>query len=129
MHYGASAYSLSGEADMMTEIFQNGPVESAFSVYEDFLSYKSGVYQQVSGDFLGGHVRNLIPPTPNSFSLLRPSESSDGALKMVPHTGSAPTAGMPTGETKDTLRSSEDEMNVELKTKPMLVSLPIKLII
>lgn len=26
----------------MTELYKNGPVEAAFSVYEDFLQYKSG---------------------------------------------------------------------------------------
>jgi len=27
-----------------SEIYTNGPVETAFSVYEDFMNYKSGVY-------------------------------------------------------------------------------------
>jgi len=34
----------------MTEIYTNGPVEGAFTVYSDFMSYKSGVYRHVSGD-------------------------------------------------------------------------------
>ena len=34
---------------------KNGPVEAAFSVYADFLAYKSGVYQHTGGSFLGGH--------------------------------------------------------------------------
>lgn len=38
----------------------NGPVEAAFSVYEDFLTYKSGVYQHTTGDFLGGHGKFSI---------------------------------------------------------------------
>jgi cathepsin B len=37
---------------IQTEIMTNGPVEAAFSVYEDFLAYKSGVYKYTSGDFL-----------------------------------------------------------------------------
>jgi len=40
----------------MNEIFKNGPVETAFTVYEDFLTYKSGVYQHVTGAALGGHA-------------------------------------------------------------------------
>jgi len=44
----------------MTEIFTNGPVEGAFTVYEDFLSYKSGVYQHTSGSQLGGHAIKII---------------------------------------------------------------------
>jgi cathepsin B len=56
-HYAASAYSIdSNPADIQQEIFQNGPVEVAFSVYEDFLHYKSGVYYYVSGQMLGGHA-------------------------------------------------------------------------
>lgn len=27
------------------EIFKNGPVNTGFSVYEDFMTYKSGVYE------------------------------------------------------------------------------------
>ena len=37
-----------------------GPVEAAFSVYEDFLAYKSGVYQQKSGSPLGGHAVKIL---------------------------------------------------------------------
>jgi cathepsin B len=42
------------------EIFQNGPIESSFNVYADFLTYKSGVYQHVSGDILGGHAIRVL---------------------------------------------------------------------
>ncbi|EER13594.1 cysteine protease Cys2, putative [Perkinsus marinus ATCC 50983] len=38
----------------------NGPTSAAFSVYEDFLSYKSGVYKHTSGGFLGGHAVEII---------------------------------------------------------------------
>lgn len=42
---GCSSYSVSSsEKDIMAEIYKNGPVEAAFSVYSDFLLYKSGVY-------------------------------------------------------------------------------------
>jgi len=58
--FGQSAYSLSGEVDMKAEIYQNGPVETAFTVYEDFLSYKSGVYRHTSGDELGGHAVKIL---------------------------------------------------------------------
>jgi len=42
------------------EIMTNGPVEACFDVYEDFLSYKSGVYSHTSGDLLGGHCVKLL---------------------------------------------------------------------
>jgi len=60
LHYGATAYSLQGEESIMQEIFKNGPVETAFTVYEDFLSYKSGVYQHTSGAALGGHAVKFV---------------------------------------------------------------------
>jgi len=44
----------------MQEIFKNGPVETAFTVYEDFLTYKQGVYHHVSGSELGGHAVKII---------------------------------------------------------------------
>jgi len=59
-HFGSSVYSLSGEADIQAEIMKNGPVETAFSVYEDFLTYKSGVYKHVTGGFLGGHAVKFL---------------------------------------------------------------------
>jgi len=43
-----------------TEIATNGPVEACFEVYEDFLTYKSGVYSHSSGQFLGGHCVKIV---------------------------------------------------------------------
>jgi len=60
LHKGASAYSLQGESDIMAEIYKNGPVETAYTVYEDFLSYKTGVYRHVSGSELGGHAVKFV---------------------------------------------------------------------
>jgi len=60
-HIGASAYSISsGVTPIQTEIMTNGPVEVAFTVYEDFLTYKSGVYQYQSGQELGGHAVKML---------------------------------------------------------------------
>jgi len=59
-HHGASAYGVQGVKQIMTEIQQNGPVEAAFDVYADFLTYKSGVYQHKSGGFLGGHAIKIL---------------------------------------------------------------------
>jgi len=44
----------------MTEIFQNGPVETAFTVYSDFVTYKSGVYRHTTGSPLGGHAVRIV---------------------------------------------------------------------
>ena len=58
--YGASSYSVRGEANIMKEIYENGSVEGSFSVYEDFADYASGVYQHVTGSYLGGHAIKII---------------------------------------------------------------------
>jgi len=60
-HIGKSAYSISSDVQsIQTEIMTNGPVEVAFTVYEDFLTYKSGVYQYQSGQELGGHAVKMV---------------------------------------------------------------------
>uniref|UniRef100_A0A8C8HXG0 Cathepsin B n=1 Tax=Oncorhynchus tshawytscha TaxID=74940 RepID=A0A8C8HXG0_ONCTS len=60
-HVGKNSYSLpSEEQQIMTELLKNGPVEGAFTVYEDFLLYKSGVYQHVSGSAVGGHAIKVL---------------------------------------------------------------------
>lgn len=42
---GKTSYSIDGnENQIQKEIMTNGPVEGAFSVYEDFVQYKSGIY-------------------------------------------------------------------------------------
>jgi len=60
IHKGSRAYSISGETEIMNEIYQYGPVEGAFTVYEDFVSYKSGVYQHTTGGVLGGHAIKIL---------------------------------------------------------------------
>jgi cathepsin B len=45
---------------IQNEIYTGGAVEAAFSVYADFLGYKSGVYQHVTGEYLGGHAVKMI---------------------------------------------------------------------
>jgi len=59
--YGASSYSVRSEVnEIQKEIMTNGPVEGAFTVYADFPSYKSGVYQHTSGGELGGHAIRIL---------------------------------------------------------------------
>jgi cathepsin B len=53
---GQSVYTLKSEEQIMMEIQKNGPVQTAFNVYEDFLSYKSGVYQHVTGAEVGQYI-------------------------------------------------------------------------
>ena len=57
---GYSAYSVFGEENIKQEIYESGSVEASFSVYEDFLTYKSGVYQHITGSNLGGHAIKIL---------------------------------------------------------------------
>jgi len=60
-HFGSSTYSVhSSETQIQTELMNHGPVEAAFSVYEDFIQYKSGVYQHTTGQELGGHAVKML---------------------------------------------------------------------
>ncbi|KAI0512337.1 hypothetical protein KFK09_012976 [Dendrobium nobile] len=59
--FSVNAYRINNDVhDIMAEIYENGPVEVAFTVYEDFAHYKSGVYRHITGDALGGHAVKLI---------------------------------------------------------------------
>ncbi|NP_001281168.1 cathepsin B isoform X2 [Cynoglossus semilaevis] len=60
-HYGKLSYSVDdSEKEIQLEIYKNGPVEGAFTVYEDFLLYKTGVYQHVTGSAVGGHAIKVL---------------------------------------------------------------------
>lgn len=58
-HKLASVYQVP-EGQMMAELYNNGPIESAFTVYADFVHYKTGVYSHAAGDMLGGHAIKII---------------------------------------------------------------------
>jgi len=57
---GKKSYTVVGEENMKTELSTNGPFEVAFEVYEDFMSYSSGIYSHTSGSFEGGHAVKLM---------------------------------------------------------------------
>lgn len=60
-HHASSAYNVnSNPTNIQQEIFNNGPVEAAFQVYQDFFNYKSGVYHHVSGGYAGGHAVKVL---------------------------------------------------------------------
>lgn len=42
------------------DIFTNVPVETGFQVYQDFMSYQSGIYKQTSNVFMGGHAVKVV---------------------------------------------------------------------
>jgi len=47
-------------SDIKNAVFTSGPVVTAFLVFEDFGSYKSGVYSYVKGKYLGGHAVLIV---------------------------------------------------------------------
>jgi|SwirhisoilCB3_FD_contig_31_14895975_length_1999_multi_5_in_0_out_0_1 C1A family cysteine protease len=49
-----------GAADIKTALTTKGPVSACFVVFDDFFSYKSGVYKHVAGNQAGGHCVALI---------------------------------------------------------------------
>ena len=60
-HFGNSTYFLKAiVAEIQEEIMRHGPVQAVFDVYEDFLTYRSGVYRHVTGQFIAAHVGRII---------------------------------------------------------------------
>ncbi|XP_022684321.1 cathepsin B-like protease 2 [Setaria italica] len=60
-HFSVNVYSINSDPDdIMPEVYINSPVEVAFTVYEDFAHYKSGVYKHITGGIMGGHAVKLI---------------------------------------------------------------------
>lgn len=56
--FGKTSYSLKTEEDIQRDMMKYGSVSMSFTVYEDFETYSSGVYQRTSGSGkqLGGHA-------------------------------------------------------------------------
>ncbi|CCD13447.1 unnamed protein product [Trypanosoma congolense IL3000] len=57
---GNHSYEVRGEEDYKRELYFNGPFVVRFQVHSDFLAYKSGVYQHVAGNFLGGKAVRIV---------------------------------------------------------------------
>lgn len=61
-----SSYSVGGllpfgrVEKIQNELMAKGPVEGAFTVYEDLLAYKGGVYKHTTGSALGGHAIKIM---------------------------------------------------------------------
>jgi len=48
--------TLTTVSQIQTDMYTNGPITAAMMVYEDFMSYKSGIYVRHSNQLLGGHA-------------------------------------------------------------------------
>jgi cathepsin B len=55
-----SSKALTCPTQMQKEILANGPVQTGFMVYEDFMHYKGGVYKHTTGKKLGGHAVRVV---------------------------------------------------------------------
>jgi len=55
-----NARGFDSKDDAKTDILTNGPLETGFYVYQDFMSYKSGIYKHTSGGLLGGHAVKVV---------------------------------------------------------------------
>lgn len=58
-HYVSSYATVSADA-IKNAIYNSGPLVISMTVYNDFYSYKSGVYSVVSGSALGGHAVTVV---------------------------------------------------------------------
>jgi cathepsin B len=59
----SSLRHLSGSAtvgSVQQELLAHGPIETSFKVYQDFFSYKSGVYSHITGDLQGKHAVKFV---------------------------------------------------------------------
>jgi len=59
-YFGSSSYGFNTVNAIKQDIYTYGTVTAAFTVYEDFLTYSSGVYQHTTGSALGGHAIKVI---------------------------------------------------------------------
>jgi cathepsin B len=85
---------------MKQELVTNGPFTGAFTVYDDFLSYKSGVYEHKTGSALGGHAIKILGygnEGGKDYLLIANSWNNEwgdkGLFKMVPSGLSGNAAG------------------------------------
>lgn len=50
----------SKDLDSLRAALQKGPLVTTLMVFEDFMSYSSGVYKHTTGKFLGGHAISIV---------------------------------------------------------------------
>jgi cathepsin B len=60
LYKAATVSTYSGPTSIQAAIMALGPIEVSFTVYQDFMSYTSGVYIHKTGSVLGGHAVKMI---------------------------------------------------------------------
>ena len=59
--YKAADYKFAFNIEAMkSAIAERGPINSYFTVYEDFMNYKGGIYQHTEGEEVGGRYGNIV---------------------------------------------------------------------
>jgi len=56
----SSSYGFRSVDAIKQDLVQYGSVTAAFTVYEDFVTYTSGIYKHTSGSALGGHAVKIV---------------------------------------------------------------------
>jgi len=59
-HHAKTAYNFNSIAEIESDLQAYGSVTAAFTVYSDFLTYKSGIYKHTTGAALGGHAVKIV---------------------------------------------------------------------
>jgi len=63
-YYGGSFQSLSGNSQYQTELYNNGPLQACFTVYNNFYTFfdrqPTGIYTSASGSIVGGHCVKMV---------------------------------------------------------------------
>lgn len=50
---------LTTQDEILSDLMENGPLMVGLQIFEDFMSYESGIYQQTTGELVGGHAMKL----------------------------------------------------------------------
>merc|ERR1711966_95810 len=58
--FSGQIISPEGESSLQQAIMEGGPLEVAFTVYEDFENYAGGIYQHKTGGAAGGHAVKMV---------------------------------------------------------------------
>jgi cathepsin B len=59
-YYSTQYNSFSSEQSIQKELITNGPVQTEFQVYSDFLNYGNGIYQHTKGGKLGFYSAKIV---------------------------------------------------------------------
>jgi hypothetical protein len=120
---------VNGEAAMMAALV-TGPIAVAFAVYEDFFSYKSGVYVPNTASGLAGyHAVKMVGygvttgPKPQKCGPPSPAPPPF-PLNRAAGIGSSPTAGVSLGATLATSRSKGASTPAVSSTDLLTVAAP-----